>query len=165
MKLFCSVYSLLPLNLKKATILDKISGAKWSNPVKLVRQLVRRLVNQVCYTRCQVSFYLWWIGSVLKYFKVPKYYDQDYLKIFFLLSTLPMMIQISGKSAHLAQKCYFYQKLPISKVESFLKSNFWPKSNTQNIAYTKPLNLELGPKICLLRQSRLKHLEQNGVIQ
>ena len=68
------------------------------------------LVYQVCYTRYQVSFYLWWIGSVLKYCKVPKYYDQDCLKIFFLLSTLPMMIQISGKSAHLAQKCHFYQK-------------------------------------------------------
>ena len=30
--------------------------------------------------------------------------------MFFLLSTLPMMIEISGKSAHLAQKCYFCQK-------------------------------------------------------
>ena len=55
---------------------------------------------------------------------VPKFYKQDYLKIFYLLSTLPMMIEISGKSAHLAQKSYFFQKLPISKVESFLKSNF-----------------------------------------
>ena len=45
-----------------------------------------------------------------KYCKVPKHYDQDCLKFFFLLSTLPMMIQISGKSTHLAQKCYFYQK-------------------------------------------------------
>ena len=27
--------------------------------------------------RHQVSFYLWWIGSVLKYRNVPKYYDQD----------------------------------------------------------------------------------------
>ena len=32
------------------------------------------------------------------------------LKFFFFLSTLRMMIQISGKSAHFAQKCYFYQK-------------------------------------------------------
>ena len=30
--------------------------------------------------------------------------------MFFLLSTLPMMIEISGKSAHLAQECYFCQK-------------------------------------------------------
>ena len=38
---------------------------------------MRQLVYEVCYTRHQVSFYLWWIGSVLKYCKVPKYYDQD----------------------------------------------------------------------------------------
>ena len=38
---------------------------------------MRQLVYQVCYTRYHVSFYLWWIGSVLKYCKVPKYYDQD----------------------------------------------------------------------------------------
>ena len=35
--------------------------------------------------------------TVLKHCKVPKCYDQDCLEIFFLLSTLPMMIQISGK--------------------------------------------------------------------
>ena len=57
-----------------------------------------------------MSFYLWWIGSVLKYCKVPKYYDHDCLTMFFLLSTLPLRIQIFGKSAHLAQKCYFCQK-------------------------------------------------------
>ena len=33
------------------------------------------------------------------------------------------------------------EKLPISNVESFLESNFRPKSNIQNSAYTKPLNL------------------------
>ena len=38
---------------------------------------MRQLVYQVCYIRYQVSFYLWWIGSLLKYCKVPKYYDQD----------------------------------------------------------------------------------------
>ena len=43
----------------------------------VVRQLVRQLVHQVCYTRYQVSSYLWWIESVIKYVKVPKYYDQD----------------------------------------------------------------------------------------
>ena len=41
---------------------------------------------------------------VLKYYKVPKHYDQDCLKISDLLSTLPMMIQISGKSANVAKK-------------------------------------------------------------
>ena len=41
---------------------------------------------------------------IKKYCEAPKYYDQDCLKISFLLSTFPMMIQISGKSAHLVLK-------------------------------------------------------------
>ena len=61
-------------------------------------------VNQVCYARYHFSFYLWLIIYVLKHFIVPKYYDQDCLKIFFLLSTLPIMIQISGKNSDLVQK-------------------------------------------------------------
>ena len=65
---------------------------------------------QGCYTRYHVSFELWLIGSALKHGKVPKYYDQDCLKILFLLSTSPLMIQISGKNAHLVQKGYFCQK-------------------------------------------------------
>ena len=64
---------------------------------------MRQFVYQIYYTGYKVSFYLWLIGSVLKYCKVPKYYDRDCLKIFFLLSALPIMIQISGKSAYLAQ--------------------------------------------------------------
>ena len=55
-------------------------------------------------------FCWWWIWPALKYFKVPKYYDQYCLKVSFLLSTLSMRIQISAKSAHLALKSYFYQK-------------------------------------------------------
>ena len=35
-----------------------------------------------------------------------------------------MMIQISGKSAHFAQKNSAIKNLPISKVETFLNSNF-----------------------------------------
>ena len=42
------------------------------------------------------------------------------------------------------------EKLPISQVESFLKSNFWPKSNIQNSSYTKPLNLELQRNFIIL---------------
>ena len=58
---------------------------------------------QVCYTRYHVSFCLWLIGSVLKHCKVPKYYDHDFLKIFFLLSTLAVAIPISGKNALLSR--------------------------------------------------------------
>ena len=50
------------------------------------------------------------MGPVLKHCKVPKYYDQDCLKIVLLLSANPMMIQVSGKSALLAHKDYFYKK-------------------------------------------------------
>ena len=57
-----------------------------------------------------------------------------------MLSTLWMMIQISGKGISLALKSYL---IPIHKVQSFLKSNIWPKPNMQNGAYIKPLNLEL----------------------
>ena len=45
------------------------------------------------------------------------------VKIFFWLSTIPMMIQISGKSVHLFQKSSI-NKLNIRKIESFLKSKF-----------------------------------------
>ena len=54
--------------------------------------------------------------------KFAKYYDQDYLKIFFLHSTLPMMTQNSGKSTNLAKKVSSIKKLLI--VQSFLISNF-----------------------------------------
>ena len=72
---------------------------------------MRQLVYQVCYTMYKVLFYLWCFGPVLKYCKVSKFYDQDCLKIVFLLSTHPMRIQIFGKSAHLAQKNKIYQKI------------------------------------------------------
>ena len=54
-----------------------------------------------------------------------------------------MMIQLSGKSAYLAQKCHFYHKTKNKQSWKFSKSNFWPKSNIQNSAYTKSLSLEL----------------------
>ena len=47
------------------------------------------------------------------------------------------------KKCSFGSKMFSIKKLPISKVESFLKSYFWPKSNMQNSAYTKLLNLEL----------------------
>ena len=80
---------------------------------------MRQLACQVCYTRYHVSFYLWLIKAVLKHYKVPKYYDQDCLKIFFLLSTLPAMIQISGKKCSFgSKKLVMSKKLSISDGES-----------------------------------------------
>ena len=74
---------------------------------------------QVCYTRHQGSLYLWLIASVLKYCKVRKHYDQNCAKMFLLPSKLPMMIQVSVKTAHFVQTSQFCQKLPISNGESF----------------------------------------------
>ena len=72
--------------------------------------------------------------------KVPKYYDQNIIpkycvefqnimtkivwNLFFLLSTLPMMIQISEKVLIWLKKANFIKKPPVSKRESFWKSNF-----------------------------------------
>ena len=50
-----------------------------------------------------------------------------------------MMIQISGKSVHLAKKVTSIKKLSINKVESFLKSNFLTKFNMQNSDYNKTI--------------------------
>ena len=86
---------------------------------------MRQLVYQVCCTGYDVSFYLWLIGSVLKHREVPKYYDQDCLKVFSLLSILPLIIQIPGKNVHLLQKkVSSVKKLPISNGESFVESIF-----------------------------------------
>ena len=60
-----------------------------------------------------------------------------------LLSPLPIMIQLSGKSTKLAQKCQFVQKTTNRKSWKFSKVKFWPKPSIQNKAYIKPLNLEL----------------------
>lgn len=51
-------------------------------------ELERQILFQVCYTIHQVSFYLWRIGPLLKNCNAQKYYDQDCLTTFHLLSTL-----------------------------------------------------------------------------
>ena len=84
---------------------------------------MKQLVYQVCYNKYQISFYLWTVGPVLKYFKVPKYYYyfyyyyyyyyyyyQDCPNMFFLLSALKLMIEISSKSLHLAGKLISIRK-------------------------------------------------------
>ena len=139
------------------TILCRAFGTNQRKPVKLGRTrkvwylLLRVFFDcyfqslisyQVCYTRYHVSFYLWLIGSVLKHCKVPKYYEQDCLKIFFLISAVPAMIRISGANAHLLQKCYFCQKTTNKRRWNLSRVNFWSKLSMQNTAYTKPLNLE-----------------------
>ena len=57
-----------------------------------------QLIYQVCYTRYQVSFYLWWIGSVLKYCKLPKYYDQDCSSLEVICMVMPFRLCFSGSA-------------------------------------------------------------------
>ena len=45
-------------------------------------------------------------------------------KTFFLLSTLPVVIQISEKSAYLAQKCYFYKETTNKQSWKLFKDKF-----------------------------------------
>ena len=63
------------------------------------------------------------MGAVLKHYKVPEYYDQDYLEIFLMLSTLPLRIQVSGKAIIVLKKDSSAKKPPISKTECFLRFN------------------------------------------
>ena len=65
---------------------------------------MRQLLYLVYYTIHEVLFYLWRIVPVQQHCKILKYYEPDCLKTFLLLSTLPMMIQVSEKSVHLAKK-------------------------------------------------------------
>ena len=44
---------------------------------QIVRQLKRLLVSYVLYNRYQVPLYLWWMETLLKYWKVPEYHVQD----------------------------------------------------------------------------------------
>ena len=63
------------------------------------------------------------MGPELKH-ESSKYFDQFYLKILLLLSTLLKITQVSGKSGHLDQKGSSIKNLLISKVGSFLKLSF-----------------------------------------
>ena len=84
----------------------------------------------------KLSFCLWWLWSVLKFCKAPKYYEGDCLNcfvilfcfvLFFLLSTLYMVMTISGKSSHLAQKYCFYQKRASKQNWENPGQNIWNK--------------------------------------
>ena len=74
---------------------------------------------------------------------MPKYYDQDCLKIFFYSLHFQWWFTFLEKVPILAQKCYFVQKTTNRESSKFSKVKFWPKPRIQNSANTKPLNLEL----------------------
>ena len=54
---------------------------------------------------------------------MPKYSHQDCRKIFLLLFTLSMIIQVSWKNIPLPKSISSTKKLPINKSQSFLKSD------------------------------------------
>ena len=45
---------------------------------------------------------------------MPQYYDPDCLEAFLLASTLPMIIQLSGKSTHFGSEMLVYSKNNLS---------------------------------------------------
>ena len=79
---------------------------------------------QVCYARYQVSFYLWWFRPELNYSKVPKYYDQDCLKIFFYSLHFQWRFNFLEKVPISAENVSSLKKQLLGKVERFLKSHF-----------------------------------------
>ena len=42
---------------------------------------MRQLIDKVFYSRYQALFYLWWMKPVLKFWKITKYYEQNYRSI------------------------------------------------------------------------------------
>ena len=87
------------------------------------------------FTKYRVSCYLWRIGRVLKPVKFQNIMTKIVWKLFVLLPTLQMIIEVSG-NVYLPQKSSI-KKLPMSKIENFPKSNFdlnliWKIVLTQN---------------------------------
>lgn len=54
-----------------------------------------------------------------------------------------MMTQIFGRCLHLAQKEIVLSKTNNKQSWKSSKVKFWPKPNVQNVAYAKPISLEL----------------------
>ena len=85
---------------------------------------MRQLVYQVCYARCQVSFYLWWVRPKRNYIKVLKYDGADHLKIFFDSLPYQWSYNILEKVPIWLQNISSFRKQLSSKIESFLNANF-----------------------------------------
>ena len=125
-------------------------------------------INQICKTVFTQSHYIWNFGAtdwhfvffkrLVKYFEVMENikklkfegdWDELWPKICLLrqsgtcslLSTLPVLIQLFRKSAHLAPKSQFYQKTTNKQSWKLCKVKFWHEPKMQNSAYTKSLYL------------------------
>ena len=73
----------------------------------VIRQLVRQLIYQVFYTKYQILFDLWRLRPVLKHSKVPKYNEQDCLKIHFALKTCNDDSAFCKKCSLSSKNCFY----------------------------------------------------------
>ena len=64
------------------------------------------------------------IALLENHYRVPNYYSHDCLKIFILLSVLPIMIRVQRKMLIPLKKLSIIRKQPVRKAEGFLKSYF-----------------------------------------
>ena len=94
-----------------------------SNKSEVVWKLVWQLVYQVCYTWYYALFYLWWVGFILKYCKVPKYHDQDWLEILAYCPHFQRWFKFLKRMLIWLKWVISTKKLPVRKAESSLKSN------------------------------------------
>ena len=76
----------------------------------------------MCYNGYHISFYFWLIRSAPKHYKVPKYYEQNRLRIFFCSLHFQWWFKFLQKNAHLVQKSQIYHKKPTSNSESSQES-------------------------------------------
>ena len=82
------------------------------------------------------------IQAWAKLLKSAKILWPGFSENFLLLSRLPMMIQLSGKSTRFVSKMLLCQKTTNRKSWNFSKVKLWPKPRTQNSPKIKPLGLE-----------------------
>ena len=108
--------------------------------LKIIDNSWGKLYTVFC-TRYQILFYLWWIESVVKLYKIPTYFAHDCLKIFHLLFQSFIMSQISKNNSILTQENHL--KTATNENGKFFYVSFWPRPSILNYALSKLLTLEL----------------------
>ena len=90
---------------------------------------------------------------------MPKYYDENCLKILFYSLHFQWWYKFLEKVLILARKCWFVQKTTNQQYWKFSKCKVWPKPRIQNSTNTKPLNLELLLELtCFILKSWLDNV-------
>ena len=132
---------------------------------------MRQLVYQVCFTRSQVSLYLWRIEAALKHCKVPKYYDQGCsIKThqanksdFDIYSSKIYCKRVSlwkiGPSSSVTEGFLFRSQFLRSDFQIFMQF-FWNHlDHFLKMATPNFFQQILAKHICGILQSRAKHLQ------